>query len=43
MLLCETIALIAELLGEDALVQAVAGVEHHEQLDVARLGDADRW
>ena len=27
-------ASIAELLGQDALVQAVAGIEHHEQVDV---------
>src|SRR6516165_6509797 len=28
---------IPELLGEDALVQAVTGVEHHEEVDPARL------
>ena len=30
---------VAELLGQHALIEAVVGVEHHEQLDVARLFD----
>src|SRR5581483_4314341 len=32
---------VAELLGEDALIQAVAGIEHHEEVDLARLLDLD--